>query len=181
MHPTSLLLGSIHLLFEFGSTFVHVSICKVIALRVCCSCLSPRESSHVQNWLVSVLGLIKSSKFKNCSKGLKKKKKKPFTINKKKCLPFYSTHLHLSRLVVASIFVLISSSVAVAEEAFEAVLAPQLSHDLVEGLTVEGVVIHGKGWVADGGKQGCVCVLPEAKCSRYTNRLFDNVRVWIRN
>lgn len=93
-----------------------------------------------------------------------------------KWLYFYSTHLHLSRLVVATIFVLISRSVAVAEEALEAVLAPQLSHDLVEGLTVEGVVVHSKGGIADGGKQGCVCVLPEAKCSRYTtNKLFANL------
>lgn len=96
----------------------------------------------------------------------------------KKCLSFYSTHLHLSRLVVAPIFVFISRSVAVAEEAFEAVLAPQLPHDLVEGLTVEGVVVHSEGWIADGGKQGCVCVLPEAKRSHYTdNKLLDNLRI----
>lgn len=86
---------------------------------------------------------------------------------------FYSTHLHLSRLVVAAIFVLISSAVAVTQEALKAVLSPQLSHDLVERLTVQSVIIHSKGWVADGGKQGCICVLPGTKCSHYSNnKLF---------
>lgn len=101
---------------------------------------------------------------------------------KKKCLYFYSTHLHLSTLVVAPIFVFVSCSVAVTEKAFEAVLAPQLPHDLVEGLAVEGVIVHSEGWIADGGKQGCVCVLPEAKCSHYTdNKLLDNLRIWMIN
>lgn len=80
----------------------------------------------------------------------------------------YGAHLHLRRLVVAAVFVLVSGAVAVTQEALKAVLAPQLSHDLVERLTVERVVVHGKGWIADGGKQGCVCVLPETKCSHYT-------------
>lgn len=95
-----------------------------------------------------------------------------------KCLCVSSTHLHLSRLVVAAIFVFISRSVAIAEEALKAVLAPQLPHDLVQGLTVEGVVVHSKGRVADGGKQGRVRVLPEAKRSRYTsNKRFDKGRI----
>lgn len=180
MHPSSILLDSINLLFQFGSTIVHVSVSKGSALRVCCLFSTPRESSHVQNRLVSVLDLIKRPKCKNYSEGLKKEND-PSQSTKRNFLCFNSTHLHLSRLVVASIFVFISSPVAIAEEAFEAILASQFSHDLVEGLTVEGIVIHSEGWVADSGKQGCVCVLSEAKCSRHTNnKLFDNVRICIR-
>lgn len=59
--------------------------------------------------------------------------------------------------------VLVGSAVAVTQETFKAVLAPQLANNLVQSLTVERVVIHRKGRVADGGKQGCVCVLPGRK------------------
>lgn len=59
--------------------------------------------------------------------------------------------------------VLVGSAVAVTQETFKAVLAPQLANNLVQSLTVERVVIHCKGRVADGGKQGCICVLPGRK------------------
>lgn len=112
-------------------------------MQICCSFLTSREISEAQNF--------------------PGKEKKQFDFF---CL--YGAHLHLRRLVVAAVFVLVSGAVAVTQEALKSVLAPQLSHDLVERLTVERVVIHGKGWIADGGKQGCVCVLPETKCSHYT-------------
>lgn len=59
--------------------------------------------------------------------------------------------------------VLVGSAVAVTQETFKAVLAPQLTNNLVQSLTVERVVIHRKGRIADGGEQGCICVLSGRK------------------
>lgn len=81
-----------------------------------------------------------------------------------------STHLHFSRFVVAAILVFISGAVAITEEAFEAVFTPQLADNLVQCLTVEGVVVHCEGRIADGGKQGCICVLPGRKGLVDTNK-----------
>lgn len=61
-----------------------------------------------------------------------------------------SAHLHFCRFVVAAILVLVRRPVAVTEETLEAIFAPQLAHDLVQSLSVEGIVVHGKGRIADG-------------------------------
>lgn len=73
------------------------------------------------------------------------------------------SHLHFSRFVVASILVFVSGAVAIAEETLEAIFAPQLADNLVQGLTVEGIIVYCEGRIADGWKQGCVCVLPGRK------------------
>ena len=72
----------------------------------------------------------------------------------------HSTNLHFSRFVETAFLVFVSGAVAIPEETFEAVLAAQLADDLVQCLAVEGVIIYCKGRIADGWKQGCVCVLP---------------------
>lgn len=59
--------------------------------------------------------------------------------------------------------VLVGRAVPVTQETFEAIFTAQLANDLVQRLAVEGVVVHSKGWIADGGKQGGVCVLASRK------------------
>ncbi|TNN68363.1 hypothetical protein EYF80_021416 [Liparis tanakae] len=49
----------------------------------------------------------------------------------------------------AAILVFVGGAVAITEEALEAVFAPQLADNLVQCLTVEGIVIDCKGRVAD--------------------------------
>lgn len=80
-----------------------------------------------------------------------------------------STNLHFSRFVEAAILVFVSGAVAITEETLEAVFSPQLADNLVQRLTVEGIVIYCKRRIADGWKQGCICVLPGRKYLIYTN------------
>lgn len=75
------------------------------------------------------------------------------------------SNLHLSWFVVPSIMVLVGRAVTVTQEAFEAIFTTQLTNNLVQCLTVEGVVIHCKGGIANGWKQGCICVLPSRRNS----------------
>lgn len=97
---------------------------------------------------------------------IKKKILKNTQNNKKKIMILYvffawqRTHLHLCWFVVPPVVVLVGRAVSVTQETLEAIFAAQLANDLVQCLTVEGVVVHCKGGIADGGKQGCVCVLP---------------------
>lgn len=60
------------------------------------------------------------------------------------------TDLHFCRLVVAAVLVFICSAVAITDETLKAVFSPQLANNLVQCLTVEGVIVHCKGRVADG-------------------------------
>ncbi|KAG7236946.1 hypothetical protein INR49_032952 [Caranx melampygus] len=54
---------------------------------------------------------------------------------------------------------------AVTEEAFEAIFAPELANNLVQCLTVQSIVVHSKGRIADGWKQGCIRLYPPQHCS----------------
>lgn len=68
-------------------------------------------------------------------------------------------YLHLRGFVVPPVLVFVGCAVAVAQESLEPILPLELAHYLVQGLTVEGVVVHGEGRVADAGQQGRVRVL----------------------
>lgn len=58
-----------------------------------------------------------------------------------------------------AVLVLIGCSVAVPQEALEAVLALQLADYLVQSLGVQRIIIHGESWVADTGQEGSIRVL----------------------
>lgn len=72
-------------------------------------------------------------------------------------------HLHFGRLVVPPVLVLVGGPVAIAQKPFQPIPPLQLAQHLVQGLAVEGVVVHCEGWVADAGQKGGVRVLWKTK------------------
>lgn len=72
---------------------------------------------------------------------------------------YIDAYLHLGGSVVLAVLVLVGGPVPVSQEAFEAVFALELAHDLVERLAVQGVVVHGERRVADAGQESGVRVL----------------------
>lgn len=76
-------------------------------------------------------------------------------------IPSQKPYLDFRRLVILSIFVLQGRSVAISQKPLEPVFALQFPNNLVNGLAVQGLVIHSKCGVANTGQQGGICILGE--------------------